>query len=411
MEYYTLSEEQRSALEFLRPKGSGALTTDREVAHLKAKVNQMSHHEGFLRNFLVGGAHALCPNDPEVARQIDGILMLTDILKKLSPSGQIVEAQKILNDVEHQIRTASPEERALQGVLYGTPRESQAAVLDRIERALRGKPTVADWTDVRRLIEQDRVKLDGHLPQLLEQYRLGYLPDEERVFEMEKRLREILKQPGIPPQTGQWLNQQLQAAVDMRGYIASQDALPVWMQQEIARTYRLDGFAVGRPSEVADFTGKTESLRLPVSFQLPDVSSPGQRKRYTAFVEFSGINGGDGDTRVVFSDALKADLTLQAQRSGVLPSLVFNDHTKSILGAVRLALEGQSEPKEFANAAIGMALQSTPQGRLAMLVKESIETLGGNLKDVSSVSPDAGQTGASVLERLRSRSSSGMSMN
>jgi hypothetical protein len=76
-----------------------------------------------------------------------------------------------------------------------------------------------------------------------------------------------------------------------------------------------------------------------------------------------------------------------------------------------LALEGQSEPKEFANAAIGMALQSTPQGRLAMLVKESIETLGMNLKDVSSVSPDAGQTGASVLERLRSRSSSGMSMN
>jgi len=404
-----LSEEQRSALEFLRPKGSGALTTDREVAHLKAKVNQMSHHEGFLRNFLVGGAHALCPNDPEVARQIDGILMLTDILKKLSPSGQIVEAQKILNDVEHQIRTASPEERALQGVLYGTPRESQAAVLDRIERALQGKPTLADWTDVRRLIEQDRVKLEGHLPQLLEQYRLGYLPDEERVFEVEKRLRKILKQPGIPPQTGQWLNQQLQAAVDMRGYIASQDALPVWMQQEIARTYRLDGFAVGRPSEVADFTGKTESLRLPVSFQLPDVSSPGQRKRYTAFVEFSGIDGGDGNVRVVFSDALKADLTLQAQRSGLLPSVVFDDHAMSILGAVRLALEGQSEPKEFANAAIGMALQSTPQGRLATLVKESLETLG--MKDVSSVSPDAGQTGASVLERLRSRSSSGMSMN
>jgi hypothetical protein len=409
MEYYMLSEEQRSALEFLRPKGAGALTTDREVAHLKAKVNQMSHHEGFLRNFLVGGAHALCPNDPEVARQIDGILMLTDILRRLSPSGQIVEAQKILNDVEHQIRTASPEERALQGVLYGTPRESQAAVLDRIERALQGKPTLADWTDVRRLIEQDRVKLEGHLPQLLEQYRLGYLPDEARVFEVEKRLRKILKQPGIPPQTGQWLNQQLQAAVDMRGYIANQDPLPVWMQQEIARTYRLEGFAVGRPSEVADFTGKTESLRLPVSFQLPDVSNPGQRKRYTAFVEFSGIDGGDGNARVVFSDALKADLTLQAQRSGLLPSVVFDDHAMSILGAVRLALEGQSEPKEFANAAIGMALQSTPQGRLAMLVKESIETLG--MKDVSSVSPDAGQTGASVLERLRSRSSSGMSMN
>jgi hypothetical protein len=112
---------------------------------------------------------------------------------------------------------------------------------------------------------------------------------------------------------------------------------------------------------------------------------------------------------VVFSDALKADLTLQAQRSGLLPSVVFDDHARSILGAVRLALEGQSEPKGFANAAIGMALQSTPQGRLAMLVKESIETLG--MKDVSSVSPDAGQTGASVLERLRSRSSSGMSMN